>query len=60
MHGLKLSQERYATDVIKRAGMSNCKAINTPLSSIEKLSAGEGEKLGPEDVVRYRSIVGAL
>jgi len=58
--GLDLSQERYATDVIKRAGMSNCKAINTPLSSIEKLSAAEGEKLGPEDAVRYRSIVGAL
>jgi hypothetical protein len=44
--GLKLSQERYATDMAKRAGMSNCKAINTPLSNIDKLSAAEGEKLG--------------
>ena len=35
--GLKLSKERYATDVIQRAGMSKCKPMDTPLSSIEKL-----------------------
>jgi histone deacetylase 1/2 len=40
--------------------MSNCKAINTPLSNIDKLSAAEGEKLGSEDATKYRSIVGAL
>jgi len=58
--GLKLSQERYAADVLQRAGMHKCKAIDTPLSSTEKLSVTEGEPLGTEDATRYRSIVGAL
>lgn len=58
--GLVLTQERYATDVVKRAGMGLCKPIGTPLSSIEKLSIVEGDALGPEDSTRYRSIVGAL
>jgi histone deacetylase 1/2 len=40
--------------------MSKCKAINTRLSTTEKLSAAEGQRLGPEDSTRYRSIVGAL
>jgi histone deacetylase 1/2 len=59
-NGLKLSQERYAADVIQRAGMKKCKPMSTPLSSVEKLSAIEGTPLGPEDVSRYRSLVGAL
>jgi histone deacetylase 1/2 len=58
--GLKLSQERYAADVLQRAGMHKCKAIDTPLSSTKKLSVTEGEPLGTEDATRYRSIVGAL
>jgi histone deacetylase 1/2 len=58
--GLKLSQERYAAEIIQRAGMSKCKPMITPLSSVEKLSASEGQLLGPEDVSRYRSLVGAL
>jgi histone deacetylase 1/2 len=40
--------------------MSKCKAINAPLSSVERLSATEGQTLGAEDATRYRSIVGAL
>jgi histone deacetylase 1/2 len=40
--------------------MSHSKPINTPLSSTEKLSVVEGDKLGPEDSTKYRSIVGAL
>jgi len=58
--GLKLSQEKYVADVIQRAGMSKCKPINTCLSTAEKLSASKGQRLGPEDYTRYRSIVGAL
>ena len=58
--GLKLSQERYAADVIQWAGMSKCKPMDTPLSSAENLSASEGQPLGSEDATRYRSIVGAL
>jgi histone deacetylase 1/2 len=41
--GLLLSQEKYAEDIIKRAGMSRCKSIATTMSYIEKLSAREGD-----------------
>jgi histone deacetylase 1/2 len=41
--GLLLSQEKYAEDIIKRAGMSHCKSIATPMSYIKKLSAKEGD-----------------
>ena len=37
-----------------------CKAIDTPLSSTKKLSAVEGDALGPDDSTKYRSLVGAL
>jgi histone deacetylase 1/2 len=58
--GLVLSQEKYAEDIIKRAGMNHSKPINTPLSSVEKLSVAKGEQLGPEDSTKYRRIVGAM
>jgi hypothetical protein len=40
--------------------MSNCKGVATPLVANEKLSITTGTPLGPVDVTRYRSIVGAL
>lgn len=40
--------------------MVNCKAVTTPLSTSEKLIAGDGEPLGPDDSTKYRSIVGGL
>lgn len=58
--GILLTQEKYATDLLKRIGMTNCKPVSTPLSTSEKLSAHEGSPLGPEDSTQYRSIVGAL
>jgi len=58
--GVILSQEKYAREILTRAGMTNCKSPATPLSVIEKLSKFEGEMLSPEDSTRYRSIVGAL
>ena len=58
--GLVTSQERYATQILKRVGMSLCKPVDTPLSTTEKLSLTDGAPLGPDDSVRYRSIVGAL
>jgi histone deacetylase 1/2 len=58
--GLLLSQQRYAADILARSGMSKCKAIDTPLCSTEKLSAFEGNPLGPVDSTKYRSMVGAL
>jgi histone deacetylase 1/2 len=58
--GLVMSQERYAAEILKRAGMSLCKPVDTPLSTTKKLSIAEGAPLGPDDSVRYRSLVGAL
>jgi histone deacetylase 1/2 len=58
--GLLMSQERYARDVLMRSGMDKCKPMDTPMSSVEKLSVHSGEKLGPSDSTKYRSVVGAL
>jgi hypothetical protein len=33
--GLLLTQEKYASDLLKRVGMSNCKPVATPLSTSE-------------------------
>jgi len=58
--GIILSQEKYVADLLTRVGMNDCKASSTLLSVSEKLSAGEGDLLCPEDSRRYRSIVGGL
>jgi hypothetical protein len=58
--GIHLSQSKYASDILKRVGMTQCKPMATPLSVAEKLNIKEGEPLGPEDATRYRSVVGAL
>jgi hypothetical protein len=36
--GLYLSQEKYATDLLRRARMIDCKPTVTPLSTTKKLS----------------------
>jgi histone deacetylase 1/2 len=58
--GLVMSQQKYATNILLRAGMSKCKPVNTPISSTDKLSLYDGDKLGSEDASRFRSMVGAL
>jgi len=58
--GLVLSQSRYAGELVKRAGMSDCRPVDTPLSASEKLSMADGVKLDAESATNYRSIVGAL
>ena len=58
--GLHLSQEKYATDLVRKAGLQGCKPSPTPLSSSEKLSLTEGQALSQEDSTKYRSLVGAL
>jgi hypothetical protein len=61
-HGdsVTLCQEQYATDILNKVGMKNCKAVATPLSTSDKLSIHEGVRLGEKDSIQYRSIVGAL
>jgi hypothetical protein len=58
--GIVMSQKKYAADIIKRAGMTKCKSVNTPLSSSEKISTYKGTPLSAKDATKYRSIVGAL
>jgi histone deacetylase 1/2 len=58
--GIVLSQAKYAQDVLSRVGMTHCSGSPTPLSSSEKITAREGDMLGPEDITNYRNMVGAL
>jgi hypothetical protein len=58
--GLLLTQAGYAADVLKRAHMSNCKSLSTPLTPSDKLMINDGAALGPPDSTEYKSIVGAL
>jgi histone deacetylase 1/2 len=59
-NGIVLSQSKYAHDFLARVGISNCTGVPTPLSSSEKISAQQGDPLGPDDSSKYRSLVGAL
>lgn len=56
--GLFLSQRNYATDIIARAGMSDCKPVSTPSDVQKKLAAEEGDQI--ENPTQYRSLAGAL
>jgi hypothetical protein len=58
--GITLTQEKYATDLLKRVNMAECKPATTPMASSVKLSLYEGTPLGPRDATNYRSVVGAL
>jgi histone deacetylase 1/2 len=58
--GIILSQDKYASDLLKKVNMSSCKPASTPISTSEKLSAFVGAPLGPNDARNYRSVVGAL
>jgi hypothetical protein len=58
--GLLLTQEKYATELLEKANMKNCKSVSTRLPTAEKLSIEGGVLLEHEDSMRYRSIVGAL
>ncbi|XP_071695864.1 uncharacterized protein [Rutidosis leptorrhynchoides] len=56
-HGLFLSQETYAEDIISRAGMTSCKSVKTPVDTNGKMSTN-----GPSysDPTEFRSLAGAL
>jgi hypothetical protein len=58
--GILLSQEKYATGLLRKVGMLACKPIATPMSTSEKLSAHVGDPLSAEETTKYRSVVGAL
>jgi hypothetical protein len=60
LDGLRLSQSKYATDILRHVGMMHCKPVTTLLAVSEKLSVHNGELLSVEDSAKYWSIVGAL
>jgi len=50
--GLMLSHHKYTPDIIQRAGMSLCKAVDTPASSSSKLLLTSDTRYS--DPTRYR------
>lgn len=56
--GLLLTQDKYATDIIRRVGMRTCKSVSTPMVTNEKFSSFHGDLLSSDDATSYRSIVG--
>ncbi|XP_073363658.1 uncharacterized protein [Aegilops tauschii subsp. strangulata] len=58
--GLTLTQKKYSQDLLRRAGMLQCKSATTPMSATDKLTALAGDLLAPEDATEYRNIVGGL
>ncbi|XP_021857849.2 uncharacterized mitochondrial protein AtMg00810-like [Spinacia oleracea] len=53
-----LSQQKYAHDILERAGMCNCKLAATPVDTQSKLSVESGPKV--QDPTKYRNLAGAL
>jgi histone deacetylase 1/2 len=58
--GIALTQTKYASDILRRVNMHNCKDIATPMSSTERLSKFSGTSLTDDMAFSYRSTVGAL
>ncbi|XP_042486100.1 uncharacterized mitochondrial protein AtMg00810-like [Macadamia integrifolia] len=56
--GVLLSQARYMSDLLQRAGMTDCKPVTMPMATTSVASSLGGVLL--LDPTRYRSIVGAL
>jgi hypothetical protein len=59
-NGILMTQDKYASDLLKKTNMFSSKPVSTPLSTSEKLSAYEGVPLGPKNATNYRSVVGAF
>ncbi|XP_047323293.1 uncharacterized mitochondrial protein AtMg00810-like [Impatiens glandulifera] len=55
---LFLSQTKYAHDIIKKAGMTDCNPASTPVDSKGKMSTQSG--ISYRDPTSYRSLCGAL
>jgi histone deacetylase 1/2 len=58
--GLLLSQRKYASELLLKAGLQKCAPVTTPMVASETLSANDGTPLSAEESTRYRSIVRGL
>jgi hypothetical protein len=56
--GYYLSQAKYASDLLSKAGLTNSKTVSTPLELNVKLNTIDGEPLS--DATLYRQLVGSL
>lgn len=56
--GLNICQRKYALDILKEAGFTECKPVATPIVLGQKLTHADGEPLS--DVGMYRRLVGRL
>lgn len=61
---MRLSQRRYASDLLRKFGMSDCKPVTTPMESNTKISKEDGPKSEREiqkmEDKPYRELVGGL
>jgi histone deacetylase 1/2 len=58
--GLSMTQQKYSEDLLRRAGMLQCKPASTPMSVTDPLTSDDGTLLSAEDATEYRSVVGGL
>ncbi|CAA0841034.1 cysteine-rich RLK (RECEPTOR-like protein kinase) 8, partial [Striga hermonthica] len=56
--GLFLNQSSYIKSILKKAGMTNCKPLSTPMVSTPCLSKHQGQPI--ENGTLYRQLIGAL
>ena len=59
-YGIKMSQKDYIRDVLNRFGMSDCKAVSTPIESKTKLTKNTRSDMENGCKYPYRELVGAL
>jgi hypothetical protein len=57
-HGMFLSQQQYALEILDRAGLLNCHPVSTPVDTTSKVSLTTGTPF--ENPSLYRSLAGAL
>ncbi|CAH9069280.1 unnamed protein product [Cuscuta europaea] len=56
--GIAISQRKYALDILKETGMTDCKPIDTPIDPNVRLFPDQGEPISNPE--RYRRLVGKL
>lgn len=57
--GLRLTQQKYTTDLLSRTNMAHAKPVQTPMCSTQAL-VKKGINLGDLEAKEYRDVVGSL
>ena len=58
-HSVTMEQQLYIMEILRRAGMSDCKGAETPSTLDELIPCPIGEELSPEDKLFVQTYVGA-